>query len=456
MSVEDFGLWSIIGNAISLSAFPAGVIYSWSIRAFARTEEVAKTSLVSGLLSIPLSIILFLFISLYGIDKFNLSIFILMFGILQLSSIILFDIVKGLVYATKPVWVGLSSLVFEFTKVGLAYILLTVNNINVAWLLLILAFAYILQTSTLLYVIRDKFVDRIDLEKIKIWAKYSWVPILSTGVSKLWTSDTLFVAIILGTSFHIGLYQSAKVFFLIIAYSEIFLRVLYPRLLRDRSGSDITSTLKFQLLFAMPMAIGSFILAPEFLTVLGGGNKFLPAVQALQILSIVAIIEGIEHLMNFSLSGAEIADKNKLSFKSLKTSWLVKISLLDYLKSIIYFSILFIVLIVFKDSNVLISAWAIAYAIPVLVFTILKSFLTYKFIGYKFPLGTLKYVLSGLIMGSLLFIIKSMINITGIFWTFCLIGLGATTYFSIVILIDVEVKFMVKRGISIARNLQVS
>ena len=153
-------------------------------------------------------------------------------------------------------------------------------------------------------------------------------------------ADSIITALILGSTALVGLFQASRTFTLIIRYSDAFIRVLYPKLIRDKSSEDITLTIRLHSLIIIPIAAGVFMLAEPLLGILG--EQYIAGSVILRVLTIVAIIEGIEFFMWNIITGIEKIDDNieNLDYNKLKNSWLFKLPRIDLLRSIIYLSVL--------------------------------------------------------------------------------------------------------------------
>jgi len=361
---------------------------------------------------------------------------------------------------------GYANIPFELAKVAVAYYLVVAMNIGLQGAILALVAAYGVQDIVMFYGVRDKLRGRLDLRKTLEWIKASWVPLLNSGVSRLWAADAIVVALVIGSAEPIGLFQGARVFTAIIAYSEIFLRVLYPKLIRDRLGTDVGVAFRLQTLLGVPMAVGAFVLAEDLLSVLG--QNYLGSAPILRLLAIVTLVESTEHVMYFVLYGAERADSGArgLSFKSLRSSWFVKLPLLDFTKSALYLSLLGLLLYFLATPAAPQSValiWGIAYGITVIPYTILKAYYAKKFFPHNLPLREITiYLLSGIVMGISLFFIRGpppdqgSTAIQSILRMGYLVGLGALVYFAIVFVLDPTFRNMIKQVGRIRSSAQAS
>ncbi len=237
------------------------------------------------------------------------------------------------------------------------------------------------------------------------------------SVSRLSISDSILVAIILGSTTVVGIFQASRVFTLIVRYSEEFLRVLYPKLIRDNKNEDITLTFRLQSFVVIPLAVGAVMLAEPLLGILG--EQYVKAKLVLRVLTIVAVIEGIEYFMWNILTGLEKIDENinNLQFKKLRNSWLVRLPLIDLMKYAVYFSILGVIMYTSKgvgNEMTLSVYWAITLLLITTPVTIYKILLAKRVMQFEFPkLSILRYSFSGIIMAGFLYVYQELIPLTG-------------------------------------------
>ncbi|MBM3897986.1 MAG: hypothetical protein FJ358_05630 [Thaumarchaeota archaeon] len=453
LTVSDFGLWQVIGSAVGIAILPASVVTFWNLRGVARREDVGRTSVVAGMLSLPLTFAILLAVSTGVGSRIELVGFVVIAALLQLPFMVLFESVKGTIQATKPAFLGYSSIFFEIAKVSVAFYLVIMLKVGLYGAILALALAYAIQDLIIIITVKGKLGGRIDLALIKQWIKAAWVPLLDRGVSRLWSSDAILVALMLGSTVPVGLFQGPRIFTAIIMYSEIFLRVLYPKLIRDRLKADIGVAFRLQSLLEVPMVVGAVMLAGDLLSVLGA--EYVSSALLLQLLAIVAVVESIERVMYFVLYGTETVDSKRdgYSFKNLKSSWLVKLPLLDLSKSVIYMGALAAALYLFATPakpELVALIWGIIYAVVTVPYAVLKLILARKFFPHTLPwVQLVKYVVAGVVMGLVLLLFRGetpaeLSVISAVIRLGYLVGLGAGVYFGILALIDSHFRGMVK------------
>jgi hypothetical protein len=453
LSVSDFGLWQVIGSAVGIALLPASVITFWNLRGVARREDVGRTSVIAGVLTLPATLAILLAVSTGIGSRIELVGFVVVAALLQLPSMVLFESVKGTVQATKPAVLGYSSIFFEIAKVSVAFYLVIMLKVGLYGVILALALSYAIQDLIIIIAVKGKLRGRIDLALVKQWIKASWVPLLDRGVSRLWSSDAILVALVLGSAVPVGLFQGPRVFTAIIMYSEIFPRVLYPKLIRDRLNADVGVAFRLQSLLEVPMVVGAIVLAGDLLSVLGA--EYVSSAILLQLLALVAVVESIERVMYFVLYGTETADSKRdgYSFKNLKSSWLVKLPLLDLSKSVIYMGTLAVALYLFATPSKPEFAsliWGIIYAIITVPYAAMKLILARKFFPHTLPwVQFLKYAVAGGVMAAALILLRgdtpAELSVTSaIIRLGYLVGVGAGVYFGIVALIDSHFRGMVR------------
>ncbi|MCS4538186.1 MAG: hypothetical protein HYY67_04955 [Thaumarchaeota archaeon] len=453
LTVSDFGLWQVIGSAVGIALLPATVVTFWNLRGVARRQDIGRTSMVAGMLTLPMTFAILLAVSTGVGSRIELVGFVVIAALSQLPFMVLLESVKGTVQATRPAILGYSSVFFEITKVAVAFYLVIMLKVGLYGAILALALAYAIQDVIIILSVKGNLGGRIDFGLIKQWVRASWVPLFDRGVSRIWSSDAILVALLLGSAEPVGLFQGPRVFTAIIMYSEIFLRVLYPKLIRDRLSADVGVAFRLQTMLEVPMVVGAVVLAGDLLSVLG--PDYVSSAFLLQLLALVAVVESAERVMYFVLYGAETVDSKRdgYSFKNLKSSWLVKLPLLDLSKSVVYMVVLAGALYLFATpSRPEFSAliWGIVYAIITVPYAVMKTIFARKFFPHTMPWAQIiKYAVAGVAMGITLMLIRgttpSEISvISAIIRLGYLVSLGALVYFGIVALIDSHFRGMVR------------
>ena len=417
LPVDEFGLWQTLGSSVGLLLIPLAPLNYWTLRYSARGQDVARTSLLAGIIAVPIFVIAYLALALTASSSIEaILIYVLIYSI-QIPALCIWEVVKPVARSYKPEYLGYATIALEIGKVSGAYYTIAILKLGLIGAILSLALGQFLQLAIVIYIIRPKLRGSFKSSTIKKWYKAAWIPISNMSVSRLSISDSILVAIILGSTTVVGIFQASRVFTLIVRYSEEFLRVLYPKLIRDNRNEDITLTFRLQSFVVIPLAVGALMLAEPLLGILG--EQYVKAKLVLRILTIVAVIEGIEYFMWNILTGLEKIDENinNLQFKKLKNSWLVRLPLIDLMKYVGYFSILGVIMYTSKgvgNELTLSVYWAITLLLITIPFTLYKILLAKRVMQFDFPkLSILRYSFSGIIMAGFLYVYQELIPLTG-------------------------------------------
>jgi len=417
LPVDEFGLWQTLGSSVGLLLIPLAPLNYWTLRYSARGQDVARTSLLAGIIAVPIFVIAYLVLALTASSSIEpILIYVLIYSV-QIPALCIWEAVKPVARSYKPEYLGYATIALEIGKVSGAYYTIAILKLGLIGAILSLALGQFLQLAIVIYIIRPKLRGSFKGSTIKKWYKAAWIPISNMSVSRLSISDSILVAIILGSTTVVGIFQASRVFTLIVRYSEEFLRVLYPKLIRDNRNEDITLTLRLQSFVVIPLAVGALMLAEPLLGILG--EQYVKAKLVLRILTIVAVIEGIEYFMWNILTGLEKIDENinNLQFKKLRNSWLVRLPLIDLMKYAGYFSILGVIMYTSQgvgNELMLSTYWAITLLLITIPFTIYKILLAKRVMQFDFPkLSILRYSFSGIIMAGFLYVYQELIPLTG-------------------------------------------
>lgn len=417
LPVDEFGLWQTLGSSVGLLLIPLAPLNYWTLRYSARGQDVAKTSLLSGIIAVPIFVIAYLTLALTASSSIEtILIYVLIYSI-QIPALCIWEVVRPVARSYKPEYLGYATIALEIGKVFGAYYAITILKLGLTGAILSLALGQFLQLAIVIYIIRPKLRGIFNSSIVKKWYKAAWIPISNISVSRLSISDSILVAIILGSTTVVGIFQASRVFTLIIRYSEVFLRVLYPKLIRDGRNEDITLTFRLQSFVVVPLAVGALMLTEPLLGILG--EQYVKASLILRILTIVAIIEGIEFFMWNILTGLEKVDEdiNNLQFKKLRNSWLVRLPLIDLMKYAAYFLILGTIMYTSKgigNEFTLGMYWAITLLLVTVPITIYKIILAKRVMKFEFPkLSIFRYIVSGIIMAGFLYFYQELIPLTG-------------------------------------------
>tara|TARA_Y100000590_G_scaffold97051_1_gene110299 strand:+ start:1628 stop:3112 length:1485 start_codon:yes stop_codon:yes gene_type:complete len=454
LTIDEFGLWQTLGSVVGLLLIPLAPLSYWTVRYSARGYEVGRTSLLTGIISIPIFIIVYLMLVLTASASIEAILFFVLLYIIQIPALCVWTSVKPIATAYKPQYLGYATIALEIGKVLGAYYTIAILKLGLTGAILALTLGQFFQLAIIIYIIRPKLRGKFNFSILKEWYKTSWIPMASVTASRLSISDSIIVSVILGSTTVVGLFQASRLFTLIVRYSETFLRVLNPKLIRDDKYEDIVLTLRLQALVAVPLVVGALMLSESLLGILG--IQYMQAANVLRILTIVAVLEGIEVLIWSILTGIEKSDQNieNLQFNKLKNSWLIRIPLIDLTKYAIYFPTLAMIMYISRgiENELSLSMyWAIILLLVTIPITIYKIILVNRAIKLEVPkLSILTYIASGIVMSGFLYYYTQLIPLTKTSTIEMILyiippGIASVSIYSILIIIfDSFVRKMVK------------
>lgn len=232
---------------------------------------------------------------------------------------------------------------------------------------------------------------------------------LSIFLSTIYSKIDITMMGSMSTDSAIGLYSNAhKIVEIIKTITVSISTVFLPRLSlfysknKDKFYELISFGTKIISLFAFPMTIGAFVLAPQIIIVMFG-DSFSPAIVTMRIFSLLIIIKSFGDLLCYQLV---IATGNE--FKSLPA----------YIIATTANIILNLILIPYLAQN----GACIASVVTELIVCGIQFFSMKKFLKFKMPIiCILKDIVSSIVMGLSIFLI---LNFTKISYTLLQLFLG--------------------------------
>jgi O-antigen/teichoic acid export membrane protein len=196
-----------------------------------------------------------------------------------------------------------------FKIIGLALLYLLVKTRSDYWLYLcLLMFSYLGNNVLSLFLLKG----RVKLKLVNLQFKKHFSPLLyilaTTLAASLYTEmDTVLLGF-LSAKKTVGLYTAAvKLSKISIPFVTAMNVILLPKIGKefgDQNMANINKILKlafgFLIFFGVPIALGLYLLAPEFIE-LFSGSEFLPAVGSMRLLSVLPVIIGFAHLLLFMI-----------------------------------------------------------------------------------------------------------------------------------------------------------
>jgi O-antigen/teichoic acid export membrane protein len=316
---QQYGVWFNVNDVLAYFTILAGIMPFWAMRFVARNERgAAKTGVLANLaISIAATLI---YLSLLPLITSALDVreYVSIYMIItaQIIELHILNAFEANLRAKKPQTLGYGLIIEEAIKVLLGSVLIfgrILSPLEGAVISLTLAIA-----AQIIYYLKlhvEDFKQNVNWTYVKEWVKGSIANIYNV----LGNQIAAFIFIMLFTfggetarSNYGAAFQIAN----IITYSSFLAFALYPKLLAEKSSSDITTSTKTVLMFAIPMTAGALTLPDLYLTILK--PEYRTAWPVLMVLAVDSFVVTISTLYSFVLYGFERLDEEaKIPFREL-------------------------------------------------------------------------------------------------------------------------------------------
>ncbi|MBS7655907.1 hypothetical protein KEJ50_05340 [Candidatus Bathyarchaeota archaeon] len=448
LSVNEFGIWQYLTLILSYVVFPSALIPYWVTRFYARGSPVAKASIISNMIvSLPFFTIFLISAPLAStIIKTNLSLFYLIS--IQIFLVYLSTSLEALALAKKPHLLGYETIAFESAKIALALILFTILKLGLKGAIATIILAYLTQCLTLTFFLRRELIKEkgFDWRILRKWFSNIWLPLFNAFPTFIGSLDLFVLAALTKSAFSLAFYKVASSVATVISYSSTTTIALYPNLLKGGEKKDVEETLKFFLMFAVPMSFGAIFLAKPILHI------FKPEYEAAALLLIFMapqyFLKSLTHIFGNVIIGVERVDEKEASLKDILKSRLFKWPLLNYFRNgvaiILTYILVFFALNHFSSSLPLYAAFSCLLAnIAADIFLFIKAYSNaVKAASFNFPLNKLLKCCSASII---MIIPLKVLNPVKSLETIFAIAVGSIIYFLCLFLIDFESKTLFKK-----------
>ena len=458
LTINEFGIWQILGSLYAYAAIPNIIPNYWAIRRISRGQKLATTAIITNIFLIIIGCFVYLS-GAYILDLENtLTLYFILIGAVLIPLQFMFSSLKAITMATKPHLVAYSSIILEITKVIAGYYFISIRNLGFEGLIIAVAVAMTVQIGFLLLRNKENFYLNIDINEIKTWFRTGWLPIYTDLTSKIILLDVIVIAVIVQSTEIIALYKSAYIFAGIIFLTIQFANVLRIKLLAEGGNQDIQLAIRLMMIFTVPIAFGAIILSEPLLFILD--PMYISASAILQVLAFGVLLYTFSETFNVILVASDKTDQNGIRNKLLQKSELVHIPTLDLVGRSAYILALAAgtLLFMYYNFHELIGLlWAFLFLVLNLILSIYKwNRIIFK-LKVAFPVRNLvNTTISSILMVILVSQLKTYIvynqNILSYIWPIIgIIIIGAVIYFLILFIIDKEFRNLTFKAIDTVR-----
>jgi len=447
LTEADFGIWQIVGLMASYVLFPASISNYWITRYIARGVKVAKTGLIMNLTIAPIASIAYILASIPIAQRIQSPLAYFLVAGIQIILYYAISTLESIAQGIRPEVQSYGFFVFEVAKVVLAIWLVMESRLGVIGAILAITFAQIAQIFLLAFMIKDAMIGNFDKELAKRWLKVFWLPIFGSLPRILYSFDGLIVPALTGSPIPLTYFKVPDIISTIVTYSGLLAIALYPKLLGGGGKRDVEASIRFVLMFGIPMSFGAFVLARPLLYLLN--PTYADLLWILRAMIPASLIFTLSGIFGTILVGTEKVELNvNYKFKDFMKSKLFIVPLITYVSSAFYILGLIILVYVSNiwgfDYIFLALVWAVLSLTVTLFSTLYKWILAKRAMDFKFPfINLLKYLFCSGIMAILLQLLKFNLAYIPTFSIYIvavltLIGFGAFVYLITLSMIDRE------------------
>jgi O-antigen/teichoic acid export membrane protein len=438
----EFGAWSFIFYLVGLFTLLSGVFPFWATRFVARGKEGAiKTGVSANIIFALVAAAIYLPLAAPVMNAFHISnayLFIYLLAAVQIVNTFLIATFEGCLRSVKPQVIGYGLLIEEIVKVTLAYALVIGLGQLLLGAMISLIMAALVQAIFYSWLLKGELRQAMKWNYLKEWLKSSPVMIYNAVGTQL-TGLFLYLLVFFAGQGALGNYQAAVTFSTVIGYSSSITFALYPKMLAGECATDVATSLKTMLMFALPIAAVAFIMPRSLLTILN--TSYAPAAPILMLLAVDTLVVLVSQFYNQYLLGVETFDvEGKISLRQLLRSKIFKVFTLPYIQAAISLPSVYIILTQFVLGNPVQAAmYVVAVNIVVHTVTFIALYgLMRKSVNIPVAWKSIgKYGIGALLTAGILFILPQTTTLAA---TFGKVLIGLAAYAALLYAIDADAR----------------
>lgn len=445
VTLEEYGVYSNIGDTLSYFTLASAIIPFWVTRFTARGhQDSPKTGLIINLLVASASATVYLITmpNVLGILQVSSKYFLMYsVGVFLIVENHVQAVLEAIFYPKRPEMMAFGLLVLEIGKVSLGFLLIIGFRMGLIGVLLSLIASYLVQILFYARRIRCEVLGRIRWDYAKRWFKASLINIYGIIGGRILMLANIFL-FVYGGELARAYYGASSAIASIVGYSSSLSFALYPKLLSEANPSDISSSLKMVLMFALPMCMGAIVLSEPLLMILN--PLYAIAKPILILLSLNALLSAASSVFDSIISGTERLDADeKISYRKMIGSRLFLQQTLTYAQAAVIVPLTYVILAVgMPDALTAAEYLALINVLTNLFIIAAKYVIASRCLKFNIPwVSLIKHLGASLAMSLVLYLTPTLARLSIVVVK---VLFGALVYFSLVLLIDKEARKMLK------------
>jgi hypothetical protein len=450
----EYAIWGNINTVLPYFTLLAGIVPFWVMRCVARGKEGAtKTGLTINLLFslittaaylVIIPLILPSLLSEAGVSNPAVYLPFYLIASVQIIEVYLIGLFEPCLQARTPQSVGYGLILQQLFRVITGYVIIIQLGQPLLGALVSTIIALSVQAVYYFKLLAGEFKQRMQWGYVKEWFKGS-VLIVYSVVGGVIANFVFIMLFYYGGFSSMDIYYAALQIANVITHAGFLSFALYPKLLTERRGEDVTASMKTVLMFALPMTVGVISLSSSYIILLRPGTIMYPGAEwVLVVLALDALVMVVYGIYGSVLSGVETVDRERLSFKSLVRSKLFAFYSLFYVHSAITIPITYYVLTTYALQQPLVAAFSVCVVNSVVRFAMFLILVIMVRGMFKIAIpwrSIAKYGLASAVMGVMLFLLPYTNRIsTTLAWT----AVGGIVYLAVLMAIDKEARRLPK------------
>ncbi len=399
LSTIEYGTYTLIIGILVYATVIEPIINYWATRETARGLHTGKSTVFFGGLFSLFGVLIYFIVMFFISKNTDATQDVLFFGAIIVPPLFINRMLSAINSGFIPHNPIIAGFLFSIFNIIFTLFVMTYLKLNIWSLIEIISISYVLSSLFLGYSARKKLRDKISLDVLKKWIKFSWIPLFSSlGFFALMMDVSIF-ALLVGSVTCLAFWGVALVVSKVGESSSYVTRAIYAKILQGKSEDlgEITNILFYFvillssiiLVFAKPAL---FLLNPQY-------EVSYVILSILTVQTAFWVFSG--HFQTSIISNEKVDMKKESSFKEYFHSKLIRVPSILLFQSISYLTIFSIGIMIMKDTYEFLDIlhfWAILLLLIHIPFAFYFYRLLQKNIQFKLNYSRiLRYFLSSLI-----------------------------------------------------------